>query len=332
MTVAGSLDSIEPRQWDALVRAADAPVFSSYPFLASQESAPLSSPSQAVYLLGHDHSGELVAALPLYLQQTRDPFSTDPDAGSVRALLGHVWHCYDTVLLSRDPVDESLVKQFWTELERLAATFEAELWGLVNVALDGPLAAHLGSIGVSVEETVPRYRLPLAEGPRSLDGHLATIGRASRRTLRQYWRRAERAGVSVTIREGREVIDDAVLDLCLATANKHAPGYYPPGRLAALIERLGPNCRIIRVELGGELLAASVCMLDHSRMHAWAGGCLYPPELNWSPQYVLFAAELQAGIDSGRSVLECGRRNDEFKTRYGLSAQRLGRAVRRGVS
>jgi CelD/BcsL family acetyltransferase involved in cellulose biosynthesis len=99
--------------------------------------------------------------------------------------------------------------------------------------------------------------------------------------------------------------------------------------MAALIRRLGDACRLIRVELDGVLLAVSICMYDASRMHAWAGGCRYPPGLNWSPQYVLFAAELETAFAAGLPVLECGRRNDEFKTRYGLRPQRLGRAVRR---
>ncbi|WP_405616620.1 GNAT family N-acetyltransferase [Streptomyces sp. NBC_01511] len=329
LSVAGSIDEPGAGQWDELAEAAGASVFYGSRFLSSVERAPLSSPSEAMYLLGHDPAGRLVAALPLYLQQTVDPFAADASAGPVNALLGHVWHCYDTALLSRGPLGPGLVAQFWEALEELAGKYDAELWGLVNVPMEEPLARHLAANGVRVEETVPRYRLPLADGPRSLDEHLAGVGRASRRTLRQYWRRAERAGAVVTVREGREVLDEAVLGLCLATADKHAPGYYPPDRLSALVERLGADCRIIRVELDGELLAASVCMLDRTRMHAWAGGCAYPAELNWSPQYVLFAAELRAGIESGLAVLECGRRNDAFKTRYGLRAHRLGRAVRR---
>jgi CelD/BcsL family acetyltransferase involved in cellulose biosynthesis len=133
----------------------------------------------------------------------------------------------------------------------------------------------------------------------------------------------------ITVAEGRQVLDDAVLDLCVATADKHAPGYYPPVALGALIEALGPNCRIIRIELAGVLLATSICLVDTGRLHAWAGGCRYPQELKWSPQYVLFAAELEAGFATGLPVLECGRRNDEFKSRHGLQPLPLGRVVRR---
>ena len=77
------------------------------------------------------------------------------------------------------------------------------------------------------------------------------------------------------------------------------------------------------MELDGQLLACSICLLDRSTAHYWAGGASYPAELNWSPQYVLFGAELEHGFASGRRVLEFGRRNDEFKTRYRLQPRQL---------
>ncbi|MFG2526534.1 GNAT family N-acetyltransferase [Streptomyces sp. NPDC048516] len=329
VTVTDSIASVGRGAWTELVDACDAPVFHSYDFLRSVESSPLTYPSTAYYLLAHD-GGELVAALPVFLQRTRDPFATGPGADAVLdALVGNVWHCYDTRLLCRRPLNAWLVEQFWTALGDLARDHRAQLWGLVNIAAGEPLAQQLKAIGVEVEETVPRYRLPLAGGPATLDEHLAGIGRASRRSLRQYARRAERAGAGITLRTGREALDDEVLGLCLSTADKHAPGYYPPDRLGALIESLGENCRLLRIDLDGTLLAVSVCLYDDTRMHAWAGGCRYPAELNWSPQYALFDAELKAGFASGRPVLECGRRNDEFKTRYGLQAYPLARAVQR---
>ncbi|MFE4822140.1 GNAT family N-acetyltransferase [Streptomyces sp. NPDC056704] len=330
ITVTQSIASVGRETWTALVDACNAPVFYSYDFLKSVENLPLTFPSTAYYLLAHNEHGHLKAALPVYLQKTRDPFATGPNADAVLdALVGHVWHCYDTRLLSRGPLDAWLVERFWQALGELAAEHRAQLWGLVSMPAREPLAQQLRAIGAPVEETVPRYRLPIAGGPATVDEHLATIGRSSRRSLRLYARRAERAGAKITLETGRDALDQDVLELCLATADKHAPGYYPPERLGALIERLGESCRILRVELDGTLLATSICMYDQTRMHAWAGGCHYPEQLNWSPQYVLFAAELAAGFASGLPVLECGRRNDGFKTRYGLRAYPLARAVQR---
>jgi CelD/BcsL family acetyltransferase involved in cellulose biosynthesis len=330
LTVETSIDAVGRTAWDALADACDASVFYRYDFLRSVEDHPLTYPSTARYLVARDESGTPVAALPVYHQRTRDPFSTEPGGGPVLdALVGHVWHCYDTALLCRQPLDVRLVERFWVALEGLAARLGAQMWGLVSLPLAGELARHLAAVGVELEETAPRYRLPIAT-PGGLAAHLAAgVGRSSRRTLRKYTRRAVRDGARIVQLPGVAGLDRQVLDLCLGTADKHAPGYYPPDRLAALVRRLGDACRILRVELDGRLLAASICLYDRSRMHTWAGGCRYPAELSWSPQYVLFAAELEAGFAAGRPMLECGRRNDEFKTRYGLVPHRLGRAVRR---
>lgn len=326
--VAESVEEVGDAAWSALVSACDAPVFYGYDFLRSVETLPLTYPSAAKYLLAEGPSGELAAALPLYLQRTTDPFGGPGERSPVQALLGHVWHCYDTRLLSRAPLSRELVASFWDALTTLASHYGAQLWGLVNIALDEPLAGHLRAIGVPVEPTVPRYRLPLRpDGPACLDQHLAMIGRASRRTLRLYRNRAERAGAQVITVSGAAAPD--VLELCLKTADKHAPGYYPPERLGALIKHLGPACQVIRLELEGRLLATSICLYDKSRIHAWSGGSLYPTELNWSPQYVLFAAELQTAMASGLPMMECGRRNDEFKSRHGLRPYQLGRAIGR---
>jgi predicted N-acyltransferase len=330
VTVEDSIDAVGRMAWTALADACDASVFYRYDFLSSVERQPLTFPSLALYLIARDHHDEIVAALPVYHQHTKDPFSAEPGGGPVMdAVVGHVWHCYDSTVLSRDPLTPAVIERLWSALEDVAVTTGAQLWGLVNLPLDGPVAQQLAGIGLTIEETAPRYQLRVPASGGSVDAHLAAVGRESRRTLRKFVHRAERDGAKIVALGGREGLDDDVLDLCLQTADKHAPGYYPPDRLSALIRDLGDACRILRLELGDRLLAASICMYDDSRMHAWAGGCVYPDELNWSPQYVLFAAELEAGLASGRPVLECGRRNDVFKTRYGLRPQRLGRAVRR---
>ncbi|MGH8929103.1 MAG: GNAT family N-acetyltransferase [Egibacteraceae bacterium] len=325
LRLASSIAEVDRADWAPLVR--EAPVFYGYEFLRSIERNPLSAGSTARYLLAHDGGGTLIAGVPLYVARTRDPFASEDDSPAVRILASHLWHCYDTVLPSRVPVDAALAGVFWDGLMWLRDEVDAEVCGLVNVDLEGRLAAALAAIGVPVRETAPRYRLPLSGGPSTMDEHLAGIGRASRRSLRQYRRRALAAGAVITCAEPDRALDDDVLALCLATANKHAPGYYPPDELAALLRALGPDCRILRVELDGVLLATSICLLDATRAHFWAGGCRYPDELNWSPQYVLFAAELEVGLASGKPVLEFGRRNDEFKRRYGLCPRRLGRAM-----
>lgn len=329
MRVVEDLREIGREPWTTLVERSEAPAFYSYDFLTSLARDPLSPAARPFYLAAYERR-ELCAAMPVYLQHAADPFA--PGAAPVRSLLGHVWHCYDTRLLSSVGLSGRLVERFWRELAQLAADLSADRWGLVNVALRESLAGLLAGIGVPLRAGAPRYRLALASGPGSLDEHLAEIGRASRRSLRQQVRRAERAGTRVRFGTGRDLLDRDVLDLLLATADKHAPGYYPPDAVAALVSALGGACQVLRVELAGELLATSLCLRDRRRLHTWAGGSRYPDQLNWSPQYVLFHAELAAGFRRRPDVLECGRRNDEFKLRYGLRPYPLAHAVEGGVA
>lgn len=319
-----SVTDIGRERWSRFATSAGANVFFSYDFLHSVEKNPLSQPSEPFYLVLRD-GPDLAAVLVLHLQETVDPFGS-PAGGITRMLVGHVWHCYETMVLSAAPLAAEPVRTLCAAMAGLAADTGATTYGLVNVPWDGPLVGHLSAAGLRGQETTPRYQLKPAAGS-SLDDHLAGVGRASRRSLRQYMRRARRAGVEISFGVGATVLDDEVLALCKATADKHAPGYYPPTEFTALIKSLGENCRILRIDLDGELLAVSVCLFDSERAHFWAGGCHYPQQFNWSPQYVLFGAEVEYGLASGKPTLEFGRRNDEFKQRYGLRPQRLGRFV-----
>lgn len=329
LSVVDTIESVGREEWDRLFAAAGGSVFYSYDFLASIERRPLWNDATARYVVVRDASGSLLAALPVYWQEDASPFDTAPADGSrPRVLLGHVWHCYDTTLLSRVPVEEPLARRVWEAVRDLATGLGAARWGLVNVPRRGPLGSALDAAGLTLEDAPPRYRFVLDGRELTLDDHLATVGRSSRRALRQYSRRAERAGATVTFEQGSTVIaDEEVLGLVAETTAKYTPGYYDLEALAALVHALGSRCRIMRLDLDGRLLATSICLFDATRMHTWAGGCRYPEELNWSPQYVLFAAELTAGFGSRPQVLECGRRNDEFKRRYGLEPYPLAQVV-----
>jgi predicted N-acyltransferase len=325
-----SIREIDPQAWAQLAKACDASVFYSWEFLTAVEAQPLTARAQPFYLVAEDSFGDLLAVLPMYLQETRDPFATVTEsAPAMRILASHLWHCYDTTVPCRAALDPWLLERLWTAVRRLAEDLSADMYGLVNVPRQGPLGTGLEAIGLTAQATAPRYRVDLRGPHHVAEDHLARVGRASRKTLRAYVRRAARAGAAVTADVGVRQLDEDLLELCHATADKHAPGYYPRAPLAALIAALGANCRIIRIDLDGQLLAASICLYDEMRMHAWAGGCRYPEDLNWSPQYVLFWAELTAAFGSGRPGLECGRRNDEFKRRYGLAPVELARVVER---
>jgi hypothetical protein len=318
LVVTDRLADLGPVAWQQLVERSAAPVFYQWNFLRSIEKLPLTAGSRPYYLAMRDPSGQLSAATVVHAQRAVNPFG-NADAAAEPMLVGHLWHCYDSRILSAGPITDEVLASFAAGLDRLADELGMHSRGLHNLDQDGPLAAVLGSARLTTGAV--RYRL-IPEPGDSLAGHLQTVGRSSRRTLHKYRQRASAAGVRITAEPPGPELDE-VLGLCRATAAKHAPGYYPPDALGRLLESLGEDCRILKVELDGRLLACSICLLDRTTAHYWAGGASYPDELNWSPQYVLFAAELEHGFASGRRVLEFGRRNDEFKTRYGLQPRQL---------
>jgi predicted N-acyltransferase len=311
------LGELSEPAWRRFTEASRAPVFYSWEFLSSIEAEPLTAGSQPYYLWLPGKDGELRAATVVYAQRAVNPFGA-PGSAPEPMLVGHLWHCYDTRLLSTDELTGHTVTAFAEALDRLADELGMASRGLHNLDRSGSLAALAGPL----TDGASRYRLTPAPTD-TFETHLEQVGRASRRTMRKYCRRAVEDGLRASFGSPDQALDDGVLELCLATADKHAPGYYPPDALARLLRGLGKSCRILRLELDGRLLACSICLLDADSAHFWAGGSLYPAELNWSPQYVLLAEELRHGFASGKPVLEFGRRNDEFKLRYGLRPRPL---------
>lgn len=316
--VGRQLDELTERSWRRFCEASRAPVFYSWDFLRSIEALPLTAGSEPYYLWTEDGDGELTAATVVYGQTAVNPFGA-PGSAPEPMLVGHLWHCYDSRLLSTAPLDGVVVGAFAGALDRLAGELGMASRGLHNLDRSGELAALAEG---SLSDGASRYQLRPSPAD-TLDSHLEKVGRSSRRTMRKYCRRAAEDGLRVSFLAPADGLADDVLALCLATADKHAPGYYPPQALAKLLRSLGEDCRILRLELDGELLACSICLLDADSAHFWAGGSLYPQELNWSPQYVLFAEELAHGFASGKPILEFGRRNDEFKLRYALQPRPL---------
>lgn len=315
--VSRHLDELTEPAWRRFTEASRAPVFYSWEFLSSIEAHPLTAGSEPYYLSMPGDDGELRAATVVYGQRAVNPFGA-PGSAPEPMLVGHLWHCYDSRLLSTDRLTDHTVTAFAEALDRLADELGMASRGLHNLDRSGSLAA----LADPLADGTSRYQLtPAPTG--TLDRHLEQVGRASRRTMRKYCRRAAEDGLRASFRPPAEALADDVLELCLATADKHAPGYYPPDALGRLLRELGNDCRILRLELDDRLLACSICLLDADSAHFWAGGSLYPAELNWSPQYVLFAEELRHGFASGKPILEFGRRNDEFKLRYGLRPRPL---------
>jgi predicted N-acyltransferase len=318
---------IPAAQWDALMRAVGAGPFYRHAFLDSYQISGLGNALNILYLTlpGATPDAPLEAALPAYLvdgaeigrifglsELTRRPS---------RVLVSHLPHWYETVLphAANDP--NVALPALWEALLAAAAERGAAFAGLINVEHDSAL--HRAAAGLPGIRTVPsaaRWFLDTG-GLDGIAGYLATLGRSTRRTLRAARRRAEQAGALIDVtRYGIGTPSGAIEDvvrMCAGSAAKHGSSYYPAAALTEFLHRL-EDYLVVRVQLEERTLAASVCFLHNGELHTWAGGALYPPELNWSPNHVLFHAELELGFRLGVKRIECGRRNDEFKARHRL--------------
>ena len=80
---------------------------------------------------------------------------------------------------------------------------------------------------------------------------------------------------------------------------------------------------MIEVRQHGKLVAAGVCLADATRFHTWTCGVDYAVDGRYSPYGVLFAESVKFAIRLGKTTLEGGRDNAEFKRRYGLRPHHL---------
>ncbi|HEU4730039.1 MAG TPA: GNAT family N-acetyltransferase [Kofleriaceae bacterium] len=329
VTVSDDIDEIPAPAWGELMTAIRAPVFYRRDFVRAYQRSNLGGAMRTVYLTVAGGGGALAAALPAYLLDAAETgrvlgmpaLAADPRP----ALLGHLPHCYDTALPIRGG-DPEVLAVLWSALRAEGRRAGAATIGLMNVPAGSPARAALERLpGVAVVPGAARWSLDASAYP-DLDRFLAVMSRSTRRNLRGARSRADRDGARIEITahgpaDDHAAIDDAVA-LCVATAAKHGSRYYPGGPLRRFLGELD-DYLVIRVRLGDRTLAASICLREASVLHTWAGGAHYPPELRWSPNHVLFHAELELGFRIGVERIHCGRRNDEFKARHRLTREEL---------
>jgi predicted N-acyltransferase len=328
ITVSADIDDIPALAWGDLMAEIRAPIFYRRDFVRAYQHSNLGGAIRTVYLTASSGGG-LAAALPAYLLDAAETgrvlgipaLAADPRP----ALLSHLPHCYDTALPIRGG-DPELLAVLWDELRAEGRRAGAATIGFMNVPADSPARAALAQLpGVATLPGAARWSLDASAYP-DLDGFLAAMSRSTRRSLRLARHRADRAGACIDVTEHGAADDHAAIDdavaLCVATAAKHGSRYYPGEPLRRFLRDLD-SYLVIRVRLGDRTIAASICFRERGVLHTWAGGAHYPPELNWSPNYVLFYAELELGFRIGVERIHCGRRNDEFKARHRLTREEL---------
>ncbi|MFC5906275.1 GNAT family N-acetyltransferase [Streptacidiphilus monticola] len=329
VVVAESVAELDLDAWSSVVEAAAAPVQYTASYLRAYEAAPLSTFTTARYLRVVDGDRTL-AVLPLYLQERPDPYDALRGAGlpigSGRALLGHNWYCYDTQVPllpevgARPALRDRVLRTALCAATELGEDLGAPVTGLVNVAQNDPLLDVARRSGWQTAPIVDRFQLPLA-GLTSHDDYLATLGPRTRRTVRQYLRRAADAGVTTSVTPPTPATLRTVCALSRRTAAKYgSAGMYPEEAFVDFVMRLREHALVVRVDLGPQTLAAAVVLLDAQRLHMWVGGTSHATVHSFSPNYLLWATEIGTAIELGKAWVEGGRANRPMKERHGMRA------------
>ena len=309
--------------WDELAARSGAPVFYRSAFLTAYRKSELLDADAFAYLVLRGADQTARAALPVALLPQMDPVGSlavyEPSiAAEPRGLISHNWHCYDTWLPARGgPADLDAFRAVLTAFRELAAEFAAPWYGLVNVDATGPLATALTAIGAHGVPIDQRYVLDLPPGFGVTD-YLAGLPAHQRHTLRTHQRRAERAGAVTRVLRPAAADPDGHAELERLFEAEHAvPGRFAPGGFHRFRQLLGESARIIEVCVGGRVVGLGVCLIDDSRLHLWTCGVVQAAD-EFSPFYLLFYEALEYAVRRGLARFECGRRNGEFKRRYGL--------------
>ncbi|MFJ9855524.1 GNAT family N-acetyltransferase [Streptomyces sp. NPDC101150] len=310
--------------WDEAVTAA--PVFYHRSFLQAFEDAPLHPVLRHAYLSAPpgdtrpecDGAG---IAVPVTLQQGVDPMNVladrIPAARRHPVLLTHVWHCYETTLPGTD-ADLDATAAVTGTLRELAQQWNAGHFGFVNVPAHSRTAAALERLGMTPIPVETGHGLGL-DPLHCLDDYLATLARKPRQNLTRVLRRAHEAGVTTEVLPPEKADLDGFVELARRTAAKYGNAdYYRPGIFQTFVRALGTSARVIELRRSGHLIASAITLLDQHRYHFWSVGVNYAATPGFSPFYAAFAAVMDDAISSGRSRLELGRRNPDFKRRYGM--------------
>jgi predicted N-acyltransferase len=322
VTSAESISAVDAAEWDAVVAAAGAPAFYSSTFLAAYEREPLSAVDAVRYLLARD-GGRLVAAVPLYLMARPDPLGKlrpgYPVADGDAALLSASWHCYDGTLVAAGGPGPEVVTAVLAGMRAEAERLGARWYGFVNVARDTATSAALTAAGVPRRHLEDRFATDLS-GLSDLDGYLARLAPRYRQNVRRRRRRADDAGLELTVGTTGDIDVAEAAALCRSTAGGFDnSAFYPAGVFERFLTLLAPVTLVIEARHRGRLIGVCICLLDAGRLHTWIGGYDHDGAgSNVSPYTVVFAEAVSIALRLHRPVLEGGRRNPDYKLRHGL--------------
>ncbi|MFI0479699.1 GNAT family N-acetyltransferase [Actinomadura sp. 9N215] len=307
--------------WDTVVHDTDAPLFYYRRFLEAFEQNPLHPLQRVAYLTVRAPSGNAVAVLPAYLQRGTDPMRVlathFPHSLDQPVLLSHIWHSYESTLPTRPDHYPSAAG---AALAAFAATWQAAVCGLINVVQTDPLSAMLTAQGYR-GFTIETGWCMRVDGFHDLDDWLATLRHNHRRTMRSQVRRAIEAGFTTRWIPICDADIDGFMWLARRTAAKHNNAdYYKEGIFPRFLRHLSEHVHMLELRSPhGELAGSAPMLSDASRTHFPFCGFDLNACPGFSPFYVLVAHMVLETIHRQRQWIYLGRRNPDFKRRYGFT-------------
>ncbi|MBB5122275.1 hypothetical protein AF335_14735 [Streptomyces eurocidicus] len=322
--VVRTVEDLAPETTELAAAAGASEFYYGHEFLRAYEREPIQPVHAVYYIEVLDEDDRVIALTPCYVQG--DPLRALGMAPDEKALLSHVWHCSDTQLASTR-TDPEVAGAIVARMREIAASAGLARCGFINVATGSPTALALEGAGLTGTDLDTRYTVDLA-AVGSWEGYLSSLRYNARREYARQLRRADDCGVKVTERVPDGDEDPESLQIFeVLMANVGSAGYYSKERIAAFLRYTRKGARIIEVSMDGEVIAKAVVFLEPRKIHAWAGG--YDRNADtasgrpFSSYYVLMSAIIKCGLRAGVPTLEGGRRNGDFKIRYGMRPQPL---------
>jgi predicted N-acyltransferase len=315
-------------EWDAVVHDTDAPLFYYPQFLEAFEQNPLHPLRRTAYLTVRAPDGNAVSVLPAYLQRGTDPMSVlathFPDSVDQPVLLSHVWHSYESTVPTYPDHYPQAAHAALAALDGLAIDWDAEVCGLVNVDEADPLSGVLSDRGYSDNTIETGWRMRV-DGFTGAEDWLATLRGKNRKQMHNELRRATEAGFTARCVPVHDADLDGFMRLARRTAAKHDNAdYYKPGVFPRFLRHLGQHAHLLELRTpDGELAGSAVMLTDDTRAHVPFCGYDLDVSSDFSPFYVLAGQMVLGAIEHKREWLYAGRRNPDFKRRYGFTPSPL---------
>lgn len=326
LDVLDSIERVSAEAWDAAVAASGAPVFYERRYLRAYEASPVVPFEAAAYLVVRD--GSAAAVLPAFVQPEVDPLGALREAFPAlrlggRGLVTPGWHCYDA-WIPATRLEPWALDRLLDGLRDVARSVDVDWLAFVNVAEDAAVRELLEAAGpVASGRIDERFWIDLG-GYESFDAYFASLRPKVRENVRRYARRAADAGAEIQVSRAADADLDAIVDLARQTSARHGTGdFYRAGPFQEFVRGLGDSAVAVELRLRGRLAAAGVCLLDPRRFHLWACGVDYAAGRSFSPYALLFVESVRSAFERGVPIVEGGRRNGEFKTRFGMRGRVL---------